>query len=376
MEAILYAEIYFICMLIAGVLLIWVKTTGGNATPERWLKYMLIAFLCNFSANFLFTVFNRILIIEGASYILSYFFKTVYHISLCVGVFTWCGYANTEAGNMIYAKRKQRNPYYIPFAIPIAFCILNLKTHWLFVINKNGVYDRNWMFYVEMTYLIIVTLIHSIILVYANRHVQEPRHKLHVMVTASFPVCLFVALSLSFAGEGIPVIGVVIALEILCLTLGNSNIRISVDKLTMVNNRNNLIGYMNYKLKNNDGNLYLLMLDIDHFKSINDKYGHLIGDEALVLVAKILKNACVPFKKRPYIARFGGDEFIIIIEGTRNTVEYLKNRIYELVAKENEETEYELSVSIGVAKYEEGMTSNAFINSADKELYKIKYQKA
>ena len=140
----------------------------------------------------------------------------------------------------------------------------------------------------------------------------------------------------------------------------------------MVNNRNNLIGFINYKIRNNNGNLYILMLDIDRFKSINDNYGHLIGDQALVLATQILKTACNPYNKRPYIARYGGDEFIIVLEAQYSEIEELCNNINKLMALESQKTEYKLSVSIGVAKYEEGMTYSDFINKADSELYKVK----
>ncbi len=339
MEAILYAEIYLISILITGVLLTWFLTTGGSATPERWIKYLLIAFLLCFSSNLLFTLFNRIFIIDGLSFLLSYFFKTMYFVCLCIGVFTWCGYTNTESGNRTYAKRKKRNVYYIPFLIPIAFCIINLKTHWIFAITANGEYIRCWMYYILLSYLIVVSMSHSIILLIANRNVQDPRRASHTLVTASFPFCLLIALSLAFVGEKVPVVVIVMTVEILCIALGNSNMRISVDKLTMVNNRNNLMGFINYKIKNHDGNLYLFMIDIDRFKSINDNYGHLIGDEALVLVSKVLKSACVPFKKRPYIARFGGDEFIIVMEAEPFEVQSLYERINELIEVENKNTE-------------------------------------
>jgi len=231
------------------------------------------------------------------------------------------------------------------------------------------------MYQLEMIYLIVAASFLSLSLIYANRKEQDPHKMRHILVTASFPIAMLVGWLLSFIGEGVPVICVAITIEILCLALGNSNIRISVDKLTMVNNRNNLIGFINYKIKNNNGNLYLLMLDIDRFKSINDNYGHLIGDQALVLATQILKTACKPYNKRPYIARYGGDEFIIVLEAQYSEIEELCNNINKLMALESQKTDYKLSVSIGVAKYEEGMTYSDFINKADSELYKVKNKK-
>jgi diguanylate cyclase (GGDEF)-like protein len=114
------------------------------------------------------------------------------------------------------------------------------------------------------------------------------------------------------------------------------------------------------------------MIDVDRFKSINDNYGHLVGDYALVRVSKALKLACAPFEKRPYIARFGGDEFIVVLEGGEEDLNRLIKQINDEVRVQDEDTEYELSVSIGIAKYEESMTYDAFIEQADIALYKIK----
>lgn len=372
MEGLLYSEVYLSCVIVIAILLVWFIRTAGNSTPERWIKYMLSAFLITFSANLLYALVSRFIPIGVLTLPICYTLKTVYHIGLIVGIFTWCGYADTEAGHQNYARRDKRNPHYIPFLIPIIFCLINLKTHWIFSIDSQLVYQRNTHFNLEMIYLIVGSSCLSISLILANRSEQEPHKLMHILVTSSFPVALLVAWLLSFAGEGIPIFCPAITIELLCLCLGNFNIRISVDKLTMVNNRNNLIGFINYKIKNHSGKLYLLMIDIDRFKSINDNYGHLVGDYALVRVSKALKAACAPFEKRPYISRFGGDEFIIVLEGNEIELNSLCDRINECVSKENEETDYDLCVSIGISEYDANMDYTEFIQSADKELYRIK----
>ena len=82
--------------------------------------------------------------------------------------------------------------------------------------------------------------------------------------------------------------------------------QISIDKPTQVNNRQNLLGFMDYKLRNHDHDVYLMMMDLDSFKQINDTYGHVEGDNALVNASKGIKEACGGYVPRPYIARYGG----------------------------------------------------------------------
>ena len=144
-----------------------------------------------------------------------------------------------------------------------------------------------------------------------------------------------------------------------------------MDKLTQVNNRQNLTSFINYKLYDHVSRLYLLMIDVDYFKTINDTYGHLEGDNALITVANTLKRACAAFKKRPFIARYGGDEFIIVLEGTQEDAEQLCASI-RYILDEDKERRYPLTLSIGMSSYRSGMTAKEMIAAADEELYKIK----
>ena len=146
-----------------------------------------------------------------------------------------------------------------------------------------------------------------------------------------------------------------------------------MDRLTRVNNRQNLLGFMNHKVKHHENDLYLLMMDVDEFKQINDTYGHLAGDEALVKVSGGIKHACGSYLPRPYIARFGGDEFIIVMEADdEKNVEKICSNIRESIAELNKGDEYTLGISIGMAKFKEGQTPKELISEADGKLYEIK----
>ena len=81
--AILYAEVYAICMIITGILLFWTKRSGTQSFVELCLSRLLACFLINFSANFLFTLFDRILDLDNTM-VVSYVFKTLYHITLTI----------------------------------------------------------------------------------------------------------------------------------------------------------------------------------------------------------------------------------------------------------------------------------------------------
>ena len=115
------------------------------------------------------------------------------------------------------------------------------------------------------------------------------------------------------------------------------------------------------------------MMDMDDFKSINDNYGHVEGDRALVNASSSIKAACGSFVPRPYIARYGGDEFIVVVETDKpDDITTLTDAIKENLSGYSDNLPYELNMSIGVAKHDNGQTPKELIHEADQLLYDVK----
>lgn len=118
----------------------------------------------------------------------------------------------------------------------------------------------------------------------------------------------------------------------------------------------------------------LLFLDLDGFKSVNDTYGHLMGDNLLIKVAEILKNKV---RKDDFVARLGGDEFLIFISNI-DSIESLKtigNKLVTEIAKPIviDSATIHVTVSIGIAPYDDSIKSSSeFINAADEAMYRAK----
>ena len=374
MATLLYAEVYIICIIIVWLCLYWVTRRSSGSSSERWLHVTLLGFMVSFVANLLFSIFNGFKVLPGLVYPLSYFFKSVYHMALCLGVYAWCGYADIECRGQLFTSRKKQMLAALPLLGMAALIISNLWTHRMFVIDEGESYMRSDMFQVEMGLLVAVTSAMAVKLLVRRQNETDPIKRSHMMLVASFPLCLIVAWALSFIGEGLPITCVTITIELLCLFMGTSTQQISMDKLTQVNNRQNLLGFLDYKLLNHDEKIFLLMMDLDYFKTINDTYGHLEGDDALIRAAQALKIACGDFKRRPYIARYGGDEFIVVIESSKPEAEALIARIRETLSDLNDQAKrpYTLAFSIGVGEYHPGMNANELIEAADHALYEIK----
>ncbi len=126
------------------------------------------------------------------------------------------------------------------------------------------------------------------------------------------------------------------------------------------------------------GNLSVLVLDIDHFKKINDTYGHIVGDYALKEVAAHLLKTT---RKDDIVARFGGEEFVILLRDcdiaqAKTLAEHLREGIEKLALKMNDK-DFKLTISIGAATLSEvnrkSMSqAQALIQLADEKLYQAK----
>ena len=377
LASVLYAEVYFICIIVLGLLLFWCMGSQSRSTSEQWQIRMLSGFIFCFSANLLFSVFQALF--AGAAWAVDalYTFKTLYYLMLAIGTYFWCGYAEIDLRmGRIRSNKLLNTAFFLPFLVPIGIVGANLWTHGLFEIDSSGQYYRYGMYGWYMLSLVLLTSVCSARFLTRSVHESDPVRKGHMLLIASFPLSLVIAWLISNVGEQVPVVCVCIMVELLCLYVGSSKQQISLDKLTQVNNRQNLISYLEYKLATHQSRMFLLMLDLDDFKIINDTYGHLEGDNALILVAQALKEACATYRLRPYIARYGGDEFMVITEGTRAEASELRDNIHRIISeKQNKKAPYEVRASIGVAECVCGMKPDELILAADRELYKVKKER-
>jgi diguanylate cyclase (GGDEF) domain len=122
--------------------------------------------------------------------------------------------------------------------------------------------------------------------------------------------------------------------------------------------------------------LAIMMIDVDHFKSINDRYGHQVGDEVLKCLAKVAQRT---IRSEDYFARYGGEEFCILLPSTiAKEAWILADRLRQTYAETAMEFDGEVlhsTISIGVSdSIQSGVAFASLVAAADQAMYRAKQQ--
>ncbi|MCF3096097.1 GGDEF domain-containing protein [Aeromonas australiensis] len=153
--------------------------------------------------------------------------------------------------------------------------------------------------------------------------------------------------------------------------------KLFLDSLTQVHNRAALDERLEQEYKRwlrYRTPLCMAIIDIDHFKNINDNYGHMAGDKALKVVAKALQSA---LRDTDFIARFGGEEFVVLLPNVnpdkfQKPLETLRQTIKSIPFRFRD-AKVEITISIGATLFKDGDNPSDVFERADKALYHSKH---
>ena len=253
--------------------------------------------------------------------------------------------------------------------------LINLFTPFVFSITEQNTYQREpGLILVSManfSYFII-----SIVMVLRNKDTVKKRVRRVLEFFAIIPVSGAI-LQLSIYGTVFiwPSMTLAIAITFVFLEI-QRDIR---DYLTGLLNRQQIEEKIVMRMHEfqQKGGFCILMLDIDGFKDINDTYGHNEGDRALITMANIIMRSV---KRRDCVSRYGGDEFLLLLEtDSPDVVQKIINRLYWEAEKEvkNILVPYKMRFSVGYAIYEpiDYGDLKTFIHAADSNMYGHKKSK-
>lgn len=255
--------------------------------------------------------------------------------------------------------------------INLTLVLLNINTGFLYIVTRDLVYTRADAFFIPEL-INFSMLLGTIILIYFNEKRLSFEHIRTYTIVIIIPV---LGLLLQFFFEDYPVAVHSVALALIIKFVNLQNKKLNYDYLTGLFNRRQLDYYIEDRIKEAKKTLQqfsVILVDLFDFKSINDTYGHHIGDEALKMTAYIIRNV---FPQEDFVARFGGDEFYIV-SNTSNVEEiryYIQNIEEGFSSFNRFNKTYKLSASIGFTIFD---TSKDYTVSNMQEMVDIKmYEK-
>lgn len=169
----------------------------------------------------------------------------------------------------------------------------------------------------------------------------------------------------------------ILAAMLIAKMLRRSN-QILTDALTGLNNRRALVKYCNdHVMHHPENELCLIMLDLNDFKKINDEYGHVAGDHALLDAAEALKKTCAEAPCGFFLCRYGGDEFLLAgsncsSEDIDQTIALIRSNLHAKNESSNEPYTLEISSGVARGKGTDNKNIEKLLSQADDAMYRDK----
>lgn len=372
MQNLLYTEINLFCLVIMMLVFFNVYHRAEKNLPGQ--KLFLTLILVNSSLLVLDTGMWLTDGLPGHSgRLLAIFITTLYFIMNPVICLVWTLYADFQVYNSTTHLRRIFPMMILPALLSAIISLISIQIPVYFWFDQNNHYHRGdsflLMFLMSYIYL-FYTLFHL-----TAKRKTVPRKALVPLLIFSVPPLLAGILQTLFFGLSVVWVGTTISILIIFINVQNNHI--CTDYLTGLYNRRQLDSYLDSRLKNNRPKRYIagFMLDLNSFKMINDKYGHDAGDQALRYAARLLQKT---FGKNDFAARYGGDEFVVIMDV--DSMEEADQMVYALRQttkrfNEQHHVPYDLEFSIGydifVPSSKESVTE--FIKHIDRLMYKNKF---
>lgn len=353
-----------VCLIIFSIILYRNTHTGSKQIGDRIFNYVLLFHMLFFASEIVWapSFFNLV----DVHFMFKRACRAIKYSAVSLGTYAWFLFIEFYIHSSLINTKKKR----LLFAIPADFSVLVSLVICLSFDKPQNVLDQNLMSAV-MTFIpfmyMIYAIVHAFIKIFGHKEIINKKSK---ALFASYPITLIVAAVLQLIIDKISILSFATTINMLLIYLVSISDKVSKDPLTNLNNRNELNRYIYNNVKPND-DVYIVMMDVDNFKLINDNYGHVEGDKALIFVAKTLEKSLGEGSNR-FLARYGGDEFIIILKDTtEEEIEELFKRINDRLINHNE-LSYEIVLSKGFAHMNHNEDFISSINRADQALYSVK----
>lgn len=375
MEHLLYCTLNLFCVMILSMILARMCRSVDKRLGQIMLMCFIVASIILCVADIVWGVLDYHRSWVSVSEI-SFAVNGGYHIFTGVVCYLWFLFCESEQNSRVVKTKLGIILSIIPFITLVAMVVLSYKFDLIFYIDSDGTYHRgsHYPLLIGICFIYIVfTSIKALVKSFFRINYMERRR---YQTLASFCVVPVISGALQVLFVGSPLLSAGLAFAALQVYMDSMEQLISVDPMTMLNNKAQMEKHLDHCIKNRSDKqtIYLFIMDIDYFKKINDTYGHVEGDEAIVIAADAIRT--VIRKTNFFACRYGGDEFVVIAETDgefkpKDFIAGVNNELRDLCL--NREKKYVLRFSVGYKRLDESIeTVLDFVEKADEGLYRIK----
>lgn len=372
-----YIEAHLACMLLLSLILYKIVRGVNKQASQIYLGNLVVVLILYSAAEIFWSLVDGKVFGESPS--LLYLSNIFTYILLSVAAYYWYIVSETLQRDELVENNLARHLLSIPVLVSSLLVITAFRTGLAFYVDSDGNFVNGKLYlvlvFVPFGYMIAASI--KAFRRYANKDKYVER-SIYFMI-GIFPITPIVLGVMQALFWRVPLLCYGAFAAVLYVYITTQDSLISIDPLTQTNNRNQMYKYLIQKMKSEEQglSLFLIMIDINRLRDINEAYGHTEGDRALNRVASAIKEACQGQRSRMFLSRYGGDEFVVVAEmAYRAEASWLADQIKNEIkrATNNDAAPYDIQVSIGIAQYDyqQPISMQAFIARADSDLYQNK----
>ncbi len=347
-----YFQTNIFCILLTLIVLIGgfisAKRDGADESVTRYLAWTNILYCIT---DLLASYFRGI---PGlwVKYVL-YIVNIIYICIPLVFAFIFVEYSHYKLRGRSIFKTINGKILLSPLIITFIIVLTSPISHFAFSIDDANLYKRSfgaylipivsWLYYISTTIRLLIGIIKS----------GSFQERENLKPIAQFAVWPLIANILQIFFYGITVSQVGFTLSIMIFYISRLRNQILSDELTDLKNRRDFNIYINKYIRSSEPHeIYICIIDISHFKTINDRFGILEGDTVLRIIGQIISETCEQIDHNIFVCRYTGDKFIIANKNNNQLeMDTLKVALRDNIQKENlkQMKDYDYEVSLGSA---------------------------
>ena len=369
-----YVEAHIACILLLGLIGIKIAKGVNKQFSQMVLGNIVVVLILYYFAEIFWALVDGGVL--GDSSTLLYLSNLFTYLLLSLAAYLWYILSEAIQNDKSVENDITRLILSIPVWISVILCVSAYRTGLVYYIDENGdlVGGRLYALLVIVPFSYLIAA--SVKAFYRAFNKDKYADRDIYFMIGLFPLSPIVLGIIQAIYWRIPTVcyGTVIAVYYVYVSMLDN--LISLDPLTQINNRHQMFKYLAQKMRTEElgMSLFVLMIDIDDFRNINEAYGRLEGDRALVRVANAIKSACQGPRNRFFVSRYGGDEFVVVAQmAYKAEAVWLSDQIKNNVKRMTQDLglAYNITVSVGIAQYDYAapISLKSFISRAGLDLY-------